>query len=169
MPGRTNHYESALEAYLRSHSIPFVNVEEVKKALFSGTRLKSFDYVVYSKKGSNLLVDVKGRAHKPKRVGAATRFENWATERDLADLIEWEKVFGDGFKGLLTFVYWIHNPEKSAPQPGTFRHRDRWYLLMGVDAAAYRSRMRRRSAKWETVALASEDFRSLARPLESWL
>jgi hypothetical protein len=29
--------------------------------------------------------------------------------------------------------------------------------------------MRRRSAKWETVALGAEDFRSLARPIESWL
>jgi hypothetical protein len=29
--------------------------------------------------------------------------------------------------------------------------------------------MRRRSVKWETVSLPADDFRSLARPLESWL
>jgi hypothetical protein len=29
--------------------------------------------------------------------------------------------------------------------------------------------MRRRSVKWETVALPAEDFRALARPLEDWL
>ena len=45
----------------------------------------------------------------------------------------------------------------------------RWYLLMGVDLAEYRNHMRRRSAKWETVALPADDFRSLARPIESWL
>jgi hypothetical protein len=50
-----------------------------------------------------------------------------------------------------------------------FEHRERWYMLMGIDLSEYRNHMRRRSAKWETVCLGAEDFRSLARPLESWL
>ena len=50
-----------------------------------------------------------------------------------------------------------------------FEHRDRWYWLMGIDLTEYRDHMRRRSAKWETVCLSSEDFRQLARPFESWL
>jgi hypothetical protein len=50
-----------------------------------------------------------------------------------------------------------------------FEHRDRWYWLWGIDLAEYRNAMRRRSVKWETVALPAEDFRSLARPLENWL
>jgi hypothetical protein len=50
-----------------------------------------------------------------------------------------------------------------------FEHRERWYWLYGIDLAEYRNAMRRRSVKWETVALPAEDFRSLARPLESWL
>jgi hypothetical protein len=40
---------------------------------------------------------------------------------------------------------------------------------MGVDLHEYRNRMRRRSAKWKTVSLPTADFRSLARPLDSWL
>jgi hypothetical protein len=64
-------------------------------------------------------------------------------------------------------VYWIDAPP--TPESGMFQHRDRWYLLMGVDLGEYRNHMRRRSAKWETVSLPAEDFRSLARPLESWL
>ena len=56
-----------------------------------------------------------------------------------------------------------------APDAGMFEHRDRWYLLMGVDLNEYRDHMRRRSVKWETVSLPAGDFRSLARPLESWL
>jgi hypothetical protein len=50
-----------------------------------------------------------------------------------------------------------------------FEHRDRWYWLMGIELAEYRDHMRRRSPKWETVCLSSEDFRQLARPFESWL
>jgi hypothetical protein len=50
-----------------------------------------------------------------------------------------------------------------------FHHRDKWYLIMGIDLAEYRAHMRRRSAKWETVCLPAREFRSLARPLETWL
>jgi hypothetical protein len=50
-----------------------------------------------------------------------------------------------------------------------FEYRNRWYLLMGIDLGEYRGAMRRRSAKWETVSLPAQEFRQLARPLESWL
>ena len=42
-------------------AFPYVAVDEAKKALFANAQLKSFDFVVYSKNGPNLLVDVKGR------------------------------------------------------------------------------------------------------------
>jgi hypothetical protein len=50
-----------------------------------------------------------------------------------------------------------------------FQYRDRWYLMMGINLNEYRDHMRRRSAKWETVCLPAEDFRSLARPIDDWL
>jgi len=159
MASRASHYSAAFEAFLKGRSIPYVSVESAKKALFSNTRLKSFDFVVYSKKGPNLLIDIKGR-----RGGK----ETWATERDVIDLAQWEQVFGEGFKAVLTFVYWTQSPSGPAG-PGMFRHRDRWYQLMAIGLNEYRNRMRRRSTKWETVSLPAADFRSLARPLESWL
>ena len=61
MADRSIHYEAAFEAFLRDRGIPYVAVDEAKKALFADARLKSFDFVVYSKNGPNLLVDVKGR------------------------------------------------------------------------------------------------------------
>lgn len=162
MAARTNHYGAALEAYLRSRSIPYVCVQQAKKALFANTRLKSFDFVVYSKNGPSLLIDVNGRSCR--RGGG---FESWTSEEDLTDLVQWEEVFGTGFKGVVAFVYRVDAPR--ADGKGAFLFRDGWYLMMGIDLAAYRNRMRRRSAKWETVALSVKDFRSLARPLETWL
>ena len=166
MADRTVHYEAAFEAFLRSRGIPYVAVDEAKKALFANAKLKSFDFVVYSKNGPNLLIDVKGRQARD-RTGGRKNFETWTTERDVEDLMQWEQVFGEGFKAVLTFVYWIDAP--LTPEPGMFEHRDRWYMLMGIDLAEYRNAMRRRSVKWETVALPAEEFRSLARPVESWL
>ena len=165
MADRSVHYEAAFEAYLRDSAIPYVAVDEAKKALFANAKLKSFDFVVYSKKGPNLLIDVKGRAcrNRSKRLG----FETWSSEQDVTDLQQWKQVFGDGFEAVLIFVYWIDPPLQ--PGEGMFQYRDRWYLLMGVDLAEYRNHMRRRSAKWMTVCLGAEHFRQLARPIESWL
>jgi hypothetical protein len=161
---RAIHYEAALEAYLRSKGVPYVAVDEAKKALFADARLKSFDFVVYSKNGPNLLVDVKGRSCRNK---GKSGFESWATEGDINDLQQWEQVFGDGFRAVLSFVYWIDPPLTT--EPGMFEFRDRWYWIMGVNLSEYREHMRRRSAKWQTVALPRQDFQALARPLESWL
>ena len=165
MAKRDNHYEAAFEAFLRARRIPYVAVDEAKKALFANAKLKSFDFVVYSKYGPNLLIDVKGRQCRD-RTGRKG-FETWTTERDVEDLRQWEQVFGEGFKAVLTFIYWIDPP--LTPEVGMFEHRDRWYLLMGIDLAEYRNAMRRRSIKWETVCLPADEFRNLARPLESWL
>lgn len=165
MADRTVHYEAAFEAFLRFKGIPYVAVDEAKKALFYNAKLKSFDFVVYSKSGPNLLVDVKGRQMRGK--GGSVSPQTWTTEQDVSDLLQWQQVFGEGFQAILAFVYWIDPP--LTPEPGMFEHRDRWYLLMGISLDEYREHMRRRSAKWETVALPIADFRSLARPIESWL
>ena len=168
MADRSIHYEAAFEAFLRDRGIPCVAVDEAKKALFANAKLKSFDFVVYSKNGPNLLIDVKGRQMRSAANGSSRRsFESWTTEQDVLDLVQWEQVFGEGYKAVLTFIYWIDPP--LAPEPGMYCHKGRWYWLMGVDLGEYRNHMRRRSAKWETAALPAEDFRSLARPIESWL
>src|ERR1700759_2590845 len=117
MADRSVHYEAAFEAYLREKGIPCVAVDEAKKALFSNAKLKSFDFVVYSKNGPNLLVDVKGRQMtEPSR----RSFQTWTTERDVEDLMQWEQVFGEGFKAILTFIYWIEAP--LTPEAGMFEH-----------------------------------------------
>lgn len=165
MADRKVHYEAAFEAYLRHRGIPYVAVDEAKRALFATAKLKSFDFVVYSKTGPNLLVDVKGRSCRNR--AARTGFETWSPEQDVTDLTQWSQVFGDGFKAVLMFVYWVDAP--LLPDPAVFEFRGRWYLLMGVDLDEYRNAMRRRSAKWMTVSLPAEGFRQLARPIDGWL
>jgi hypothetical protein len=162
---RTVHYEAAFEGYLRHRGIPYVAIDEAKRALFANAKLKSFDFVVYSKKGPNMLVDVKGRSCRNKT--GRSGFETWSTEQDVTDLQQWEQVFGDGFKAVLMFVYWVDPP--LVPEGGMYEFRGKWYLMMGIDLAEYRNHMRRRSAKWETVSLPAEGFRNLARPIDAWL
>jgi hypothetical protein len=165
MADRKVHYEAAFEAYLRKLGIPYVAVDEAKKAMFSDARLKSFDFVVYNKDGRNLLVDIKGRQLRGRT--KVQTFQTWATEEDVKDLLQWQQIFGDGFVAVLMFVYWIDPP--LIPETGMMEFRDRWYLIMGIELSEYQEHMRRRSVKWETVALTQADFRTLARPIESWL
>jgi len=165
---RHNHYERAFEACLRERALPYVAVDETKKALFSGSRLKSFDFVVYSRSGPNLLVDVKGR-----RAVNGSALQTWATRRDVDDLHQWERVFGDDFMGLLAFVFEV-DPILAGP-PGHFAHRqgvqadERHYLMLALRLRDYRDHMSRRSARWDTVSLPAARFRELARPIEGWL
>src|SRR5580692_6226436 len=119
MADRSIHYEAAFEAFLRERGIPCVAVDEAKKALFATAKLKSFDFVVYSKSGPNLLVDVKGRQVRNR--SARKGFETWTTEQDVADLMQWEQVFGEGYKAVLTFIYWIETP--LTPEVGMYQHK----------------------------------------------
>lgn len=172
---RRNHYEAAFEAFLRERRMPYVAVDESKKALFSGSKLKSFDFVVYSRHGPNLLVDVKGR--KALGDGGSASLQTWASRRDVEDLMQWERIFGDGFRAIFGFVFEVD--PILAPPPGHYVHRlgeeerpavrERHYLMLGVDLADYRNHMSRRSVRWDTVAMPAADFRSLARPIDTWL
>ena len=176
---RRNHYEIAFEAFLRDLRLPYVAVDESKKALFSGSKLKSFDFVVYSKSGPNLLVDVKGRkATGEAGGGGRASLQTWASRQDVDDLSQWERIFGEGFKALFGFVFEVD--PVLAPPPGHFIFRqgdpalpatvhERHYLMLGVDLCDYRNHMSRRSVRWDTVAMPSAEFRQLARPMRDWL
>ncbi len=95
------HYEAAFEDYLRSQQIPFVAVDEAKRAAFRDAKLKSFDFIVYSANTTNWLVDVKGRRWATRKGHRKPAWENWVTEADLEGLQQWQEVFGAGFRALL--------------------------------------------------------------------
>ncbi len=166
MADRAVHYEAAFEAFLRHRGAAYVAVDEAKKAMLADGKLKSFDFVVYSRSGPNLLADVKGRSMRS-AAGRVPSMQTWATEEDVADLLQWQQVFGEGFKAVLVFAYWVDPP--LYPEPDHFEHLDKWYRLWAVDVEQYQANMRRRSAKWQTVALPTAVFRTLARPVCDWL
>ena len=70
-----------VEQYLTERKIPYVDVNEAKRALFASAKLGSFHFVAYNKNpGPNWLI--------------------WAAHlrrQSRLDMAEWEKVFGEGF------------------------------------------------------------------------
>lgn len=173
MAHRNIHYEAAFEDYLRCMGLPYVAVDETKKAIFAGASVKSFDFLVYSTDGPNLLADVKGRKFPDSGAGrrkSNTRaWENWITRDDVHGLGEWEKVFGPDFRATLIFAYWLQGPPQRAPFQDVHLFRKRHYAFMAISLADYVTAARPRSAKWQTIAMPSAAFADQARDIVSFL
>lgn len=169
MARRSNHYDAAFEAFLRGVATPHVVVDEQRRALLEGASLKSMDFIVYSRGGRNLLVDVKGRRFPSGGPDGKTRWENWATEDDLVSLLEWEQVFGPDFRAMLVFAYHVVDDRCLEEFPEPFEFRRQTYAFYGVWADEYRNEMRSRSASWETVTVPSGTWRRLRTPIDQFL
>lgn len=193
MTQRQHHYEVAFEDYLRSRRIPYVAVDEAKKALLPGrghlalatdsgatAAVKSFDFVLYGE-SSNLLVEIKGR-RIPRRAQRAPRSErlssglffhrapgrsslqNWVTRDDVSSLQTWERLFGPGFEAVFVFVYWCDEQPPDALFQEVFENRGKWYALRTVLVGEYARAMRTRSEKWDTVHVPTGTFEQISRP-----
>jgi len=165
MTRRHIHYEAAFEDYVRSRGWPYVPVDEQRKAIFSGARVKSFDFLVYPPKRTAWLVDVKGRKFPYEGKSGRRYWENWVTRDDLEGLQRWKGVFGDDFEPLLVFVYWLCGTIVREPTPEMHAFRGEYYAFLGISASDYAAHARNRSPKWDTVTLPNQTFRELVRPL----
>lgn len=164
---RRHHYELAFEDFLRRRRIPYVAVDEARKALLPtraatpgpSPALKSFDFVLYGD-STNLLAEVKGR-----RLSAgASRLECWATRDDVESLLAWEQLFGSQFEAALIFAYWCEEQPPDALFQEVFERAGRWYALRAVRVRDYARVMRRRSDSWGTVDLPRSTFDSISCP-----
>jgi hypothetical protein len=168
MANRSNHYEAAFEAYIRSIRVPCVATDEAKRSFFEDGALKNPDFLLYPRMGTNLVVEVKGK----KAVDGRGRrpWENWVTTDDLDGLARWQEMFGPGFRSILAFVY--AEPLPSFPLPpgnGAFEFRGRAYRFWAVGLDDYIAHLRSRGPAWKAVAMARAAFRRRVRPLREWL
>lgn len=161
-------YEAAFEDYLQRRQVPYVAVDEAKRAAFRDAKLKSFDFIVYSTGGTNWLVDVKGRRWVARKVGGRPAWENWVTQADLDGLRQWQEVFGTGFAALLVFAYRL-DADGEPPAEVVHPFRGARYVFAAVPLDDYETQARRRSPKWGTVNLPVREFAQLVRPLNDWL
>ena len=181
MAQRRFHYEQAFEHYLRANRIPYVAVDEAKKALMPAAgkpaagqasagkpalALKSFDFVVYAP-NRNLLVDVKGRmfgSQASANPHSGRRFESWVTTDDVESLRHWQKLFGADFQAVFVFAYCLRQQPPDALFEELFAFGDKWYALREIKLDDYEKAMVNRSGKWQTVHVPGEAFARISRP-----
>ena len=189
---RRHHYERAFESYLREQRLPYMAVNEAKRALLpsdarlmieqdgDSSSIKNFDFVVYGEgervggfeseaiaTTENLLVEVKGRRLPRIRLTDGTpakpRLESWVTMDDVAALKHWEALFGEGYRSVFVFVYWCDDVPPDGLFAEVFAYQGRWYTVRAVTLGDYEGCMKVRSPKWRTVNLAREDYERVYR------
>jgi len=167
MANRSNHYEAAFEAFVRSLRVPCVAIDEAKRALAGDGGLKSPDFLLYPREGLNLVVEVKGK--RGKSTSGRRRWENWVTLDDLDGLVRWQDLFGPSFQAMLVFVYAERPPAFGLPPgEGGFTFRNRVYRFWAVGLDDYLRHLRSRGPAWKAVAMARRAFRRRVRPLIDW-
>jgi hypothetical protein len=162
---RDNHYELAFEAFLRDRGVPYVAVDEAKRARMGNRSLKSLDFIVSSGRQS-WLVDVKGRLFPS---GEQKHYwKNWSTRDDLTSLTQWQRLFGGAFHAMFVFAYGVLGERSPIDAERLFAFRDRLYGFVAIPLESYAAHARPISPRWDTVAMPTARFRQLARPVESF-
>jgi len=168
MTRRHIHYEAAFEDFLRSRGVPYIGVNEAQRAIFAGTKVKSFDFLVYPAVRPNWLVDVKGRLFPYDHGGTRRYWENWVGAEDLETMRAWEEALGEGFRAMFVFSYALSGPERRWPTDLVHAYLDQPYAFMGVALTDYRAACRRRSGRWDTVNVPVRHFRQISKPVQLW-
>jgi hypothetical protein len=167
MAKRDNHYEAAFEAYLIAQRVPYVAVDETKRARLGDGSIKNLDFIVSPCGRGSWLVDVKGRrfpSGKQKRY-----WKNWSTRDDLVSLERWERLFGREFGGLLVFAYNVVGDRAPLPADALWEFRGGLYGFVAISLNDYRRHARPISTRWDTLAIPTGPFRQLAAPVDRFL
>lgn len=194
MTQRRHHYERAFEQYLLDRRLPYLAVDEARRAILpDGARLaahlpasdqgperplkiKSFDFVVYGSR-RHLLVEIKGRkivrrprpapnhsAETDPKPTTPGRLESWVTLDDVESLSSWQRLFGPGYAAVFVFLYWCDEQPPAALFQEIFPAHDRWYAVRAVTLDDYTAAMTTRSPRWRTVHLPTALFERLSHP-----
>ena len=175
MTNAGTHYERAFEDYLRQARIPYVAVDQAKKAIFSGVPIKSFDFIIYPRQGRKLLADVKGRKFSYQSYQQGRWGESWTTRADVEGLSRWEEVFGGDYRAVFVFAYWLSGKGENVEGEqlklfdDVYQLEQRDYAFVAADLGAYRQQTRRRSASWKTVYVPQRLFRRMVQPFDEFI
>ncbi len=169
MPKKSEHYERAFENYLRTHQLPYIVVNQLRRPLVADTLIKNFDFIVRAVSGQLYMVDVKGRQFPQKRGSQRALWENWITTSDIQGLALWQGYFGYGFTGLIVAAYWVKEDKYLCYFRDLHKHRGRTYGLVAVTFDDYRAHCRLRSPRWGAFYVPGKKFSQLVCPLSRFL
>ena len=164
----SNHYAQAFESWLIDNNVRYVSVDQQKKAAFSRSKIKSFDFLLYPARNGSVIAEVKGRKFKGTSLAKLTSLQCWVTMDDVTGLGDWERVFGQEH-AVFVFVYALENIDVEFDRNEIYEFEGGRYVFFAVGLDDYRRFMKVRSPKWRTVTLDADSFRECAVPLCEFL
>ncbi len=84
-------------------------------------------------------------------------------------LVKWQQVFGTRHQAVFIFVYKIENIDVDFDGRDVFDFETDRYIFFTIELNDYRSFMKRRSPKWQTVTLPADKFRQCAVQISQFL
>ena len=149
--------------------IQYIAVDEQKRAALGRSNIKSFDYLLYPRNQQIIVAEVKGRKFKGTSFARLAGFECWVTTDDVAGLSRWQEVFGPDHTSAFIFAYKIENIDVDFDGREVYDYNANRYVFFCVKLNDYRSFMKVRSPKWQTVTLPADKFREYAVQMQNLL
>ncbi len=154
-----NHYEGAFENWLIDNHVRYIAIDDRKKSAFAGCKVKSFDFLIYPRNGQVIIAEVKGRKFKGTSLSKLTGLQCWVTTDDIEGLGRWQEIFKTGHQAIFVFAYKIEHIDVDFDGRAVYDSAEKRYIFFCIKMDDYRSYMKIRSPKWQTVTLPAEKFR----------
>ena len=168
-----NEYERAFENRLCEQKVRFARVDQSHRCVLGHTEIKTFDYLIYPKRGGCVLVELKGRVFRGESLGGRRRLHCWVLGEDVTSLEHWRERFAEetaDVRAVFVFAYRIEKMAVDCDGLEVYDEGGRRFVFLAIRHEDYRRCMKLRSVRWKTVTLAADDFRRGCFPAEQiWL
>ena len=152
------------ESLLREKEILYIAIDESRRPIHEGKKIKNFDFIVSSFNGK-YLVDIKGKKF------AGKRWANWVHETDLTGLKSWGNHF-NAFVPLLVIPYWVENnaDKKLVKDFSDIRNfKGKTYGLIAITLADFYSKAKRIAKKWDAIGIGSSELKEICHPISYFI
>ncbi|MGH9909394.1 MAG: HYExAFE family protein [Nitrososphaerales archaeon] len=173
--GMHSEYEKVFEEIIRTCEIPYIAINEAKRAVVRGKKIKSLDFIVASKNGIYLL-DIKGKTFPygwPKRsIGPRDYWENWVHKDDLEGMELWSKLFESRkVQSLLVFVYKIVKKDELEKFVDYVKMQNTYYGFVAIPASVYKQHWKQRSKApgFTAMYISRSEFPRFVKPFSNFL
>lgn len=161
-----NHYERAFEGWLKENGVGYLAIDQHKRASFSRSKIKSFDFLFYSADMRAYIAEVKGRKFSGKNFSAFGNLPNWVTDDDITGLQNWIEIFAGQYMGLFVFAYDVMNIDVETDGREIFEYQGKRYVFTAVRLRDYLAGATVRSIKWKTLHLSAEYYKQCIADLD---
>ncbi len=158
---RKNHYETAFKLWLEDKGYAHSHISQTRRLKLTRQSVKSFDYIIDAPGGS-FVVELKGRKFRGSSLENLRGLQNWVTADDVEGLGGWQTAAGAA-SGLFVFCYQLSDYFADTDAHDTIELDGTKYAFIAITLDDYKTHMKPRSPRWQTVYLQAKDFRAIAK------